>query len=36
MDLDRFDKLCQVLRNYGDSVYQIPSKMKTVGRSVNC
>ena len=35
MDMDRFAMLRQVIRNYGDSVYTIPSKMKTVSMFEN-
>ena len=30
MDGDRFARLCDVARKYGDAVYRIPSKMKSV------
>ena len=33
MDNDRFNRLCEVLKKYGDAVYKIPSKMKNVGNT---
>ena len=35
MDGNRFRCLCDIIRNYGDAVYNIPSKMKSICRVID-